>query len=86
VGSGRDDRGSSSGRNRFGTQELTLDEILVSGGRGPRAGHDRLGRAARRVGGPAVQHRAGRRPDRHRLAAAPHGRRSCSTARRGRPA
>ena len=31
VGAGRDDRGLALGENRFGTQELTLDEILVSG-------------------------------------------------------
>jgi lipopolysaccharide transport system ATP-binding protein len=34
VGAGRDDRGLALGENRFGTQELTLDEIQVSGGAG----------------------------------------------------
>ena len=29
VGSGRDDRGLALGENRFGTQEMTVDEILV---------------------------------------------------------
>jgi lipopolysaccharide transport system ATP-binding protein len=31
VGSGRDDRGLALGENRFGTQEVTLEEILIAG-------------------------------------------------------
>jgi lipopolysaccharide transport system ATP-binding protein len=31
AGSGRDDRGLELGENRFGTQELTLEEIVVAG-------------------------------------------------------